>query len=386
VTVRRFPLWHAPVGHRYLFKLLSLVPSSRWKALTLPYNPISPAMVRAAGRCRDPIDLVHATSFPYSFPLACAERLARRLRVPFLLTPFVHTGDPDDPDDRTRRAYTSSVLVGFARRADRVFVQTEGERLELLRHGVEPGRLIVQGMGVDLESCTGGTPLLRSSGVSPEIRASRPSVAEDSGGTPELQGLAEAGPSNVIIGHLANNSIEKGSVDLLRAAQLAWEAGQRFTLVLAGPQMPNFVSFWKSFRPAGPVHVLGQLDDVQKRDFFAAIDLFALPSRSDSFGLVLPEAWANGVPCVGYRAGGVPWVIRDGIDGLLVRCGDIAALAAALSRLVGDAALRRCMGEAGRARIPTEFDWEDRLALVRDTYEEVVAERRGPSHPRSHSP
>ena len=186
----------------------------------------------------------------------------------------------------------------------------------------------------------------------------------------------EALPPNVIVGHLANNSVEKGSVDLLRAAQLAWEAGRRFTVVLAGPQMPNFLSFWKSFRPAGPVHVLGQLDDRQKRDFFAAIDVFALPSRSDSFGLVLPEAWANGVPCVGYRAGGISWVIRDGVDGLLVRCGDIAALAAALTRLVGDAALRTRMGEAGRARIPIEFDWAGRLSLVRDVYEEVIAERR----------
>jgi glycosyltransferase involved in cell wall biosynthesis len=350
VTVRRFPLWHAPVGHRYLFKLLSLAPLARWKALTLPFNPISPAMFRAAGRCREPIDLVHATSFPYSFPLACAERLARKLRVPFLLTPFVHTGDPDDPDDRTRAAYTSPVLIGMAKRADRVFVQTEGERQELLRHGVEPGRLILQGLGVDLDGCTGGDREATWArwGVSPEA---------------------------VVVGHLANNSVEKGSVDLLRAAQVAWEAGHRFTVVLAGPQMPNFLSFWKTFRPAGPLHVLGQLDDTQKRDFFAAIDIFALPSRSDSFGLVLPEAWANGVPCVGYRAGGVPWVIRDGIDGLLVRCGDIASLASALVRLMGDAALRRRMGKAGRERIPKEFDWAGRLSLVRDVYAEVVADR-----------
>ena len=156
VQVRRFPLWHFPLGHRYVFKLLSLVPFSRCKALTLPFNPICPAMFRAAGRWREPIDLVHATSFPYSFPLACAERLARKLRVPFLLTPFLHTGDPDDPDDRTRRAYTSPVLIDIARRADRVFVQTEGERQELLRHGLSPERLILQGLGVDLESCTRG--------------------------------------------------------------------------------------------------------------------------------------------------------------------------------------------------------------------------------------
>jgi glycosyltransferase involved in cell wall biosynthesis len=115
---------------------------------------------------------------------------------------------------------------------------------------------------------------------------------------------------------------------------------------------------------------LGVLDDEGKRDFFAGIDVFALPSRSDSFGLVLPEAWANGVPCVGYRAGGVAWVIRDGVDGALVKCGDVEALAAALARLAGDAATRRRMGEAGRARMP-EFDWGNKLAMVRDVYRDL---------------
>ena len=55
---------------------------------------------------------------------------------------------------------------------------------------------------------------------------------------------------------------------------------------------------------------LGPLTDAEKRDFFAGIDLFALPSRSDSFGLVLLEAWANGVANVAYRAGGVADVIQ----------------------------------------------------------------------------
>jgi glycosyltransferase involved in cell wall biosynthesis len=378
VLVRRFPLWHFPLGHRYVFKLLSLFPVTSVKTLTLPFNPISPAMYRAAGRCRDPIDLVHAGAFPYSFPLACAERLARRLRVPFLLTPFLHTGDPDDPDDRTRRAYTSPVLIGFAKRADRVFVQTEGERAELLRHGVEAGRLVLQGMGVDLEGCMGGAreKTREGWGVCPSsISFSRDPEGSAGDALPFGSRL-----NGVVVGHLANNSVEKGTVDLLRAAQLAWQAGQRFTVVLAGPQMPNFLAFWETFRPAGRVHVLGQLDDAQKRDFFAAIDVFALPSRSDSFGLVLPEAWANGVPCVGYRAGGLPWVIRDGIDGLVVACGDVAALAAALSRLAGDAELRRRMGEAGRARMPT-FDWTARLSLVRDVYAEVLAEARPLSLP-----
>lgn len=342
VMVRRFPLWHLPLGHRYVFKALSLLPVPRWQAWTVPFNPIAPTMWRETRRTTERFDLVHATAFPYSFPLACARLLAHRLGVPFVLTPFVHTGDPDDPRDRTRRAYTTPALLDLARSAARVFVQTEGERDELVRHGLDPERLVLQGLGVDLPSCTGGD---RQRG------RRRWHLPDDA----------------VVVGHLANNSVEKGTVDLLRAA------GPGFTLLLAGPEMPNFRSFWATYQPAGPVVRAGVLSDDEKRDFFASIDVFALPSRSDSFGLVFPEAWANGVPCVGYRAGGVAWVIRDGSDGVLVRCGDVAALAHQLRTLATDAALRRRLGECGRQRVPTDFDWDRKLRLVRDTCSQLVA-------------
>src|SRR6266542_1084937 len=134
--------------------------------------------------------------------------------------------------------------------------------------------------------------------------------------------------------------------------------------------MPNFKTFWRHYPAAERVLRLGVLDDRQKRDFFAGLDVFALPSRSDSFGLVLLEAWANGAPNLAYRASGVAGVIRDGEDGLLVRCGDLGGLAGALGRLVEDATLRRRLGEAGRRRLANEFAWEDKLALVRRIYEE----------------
>jgi glycosyltransferase involved in cell wall biosynthesis len=348
-VVRRFPLLLVSL-HRYVFKALSLLPLPAWQALTLPFNPILPRMWRAAGRLDRPFDVVHACAFPYSFPLACARRLARRLDVPLLLTPFVHIGDPDDPHDATRRGYTRPALLAIARDADRLFVQTEGERQALLDCGLAAGRLVLQGLGVDLPGCTGG-----------DRRAAR--------------ARWQLG-DEVVVGHLANNSVEKGSVDLLQAAQIAWSRGVRFALVLAGPCMPNYRTFRERFQPAGPLRELGALDEQQKRDFFAALDVFALPSRSDSFGLVLPEAWANGAPCVAYRAGGVPWVIRDGSDGLLVRTGDVEGLAGALARLVEDGALRQQMGEAGRARLPVEFDWPSKLRLVRSVCLDVIRERR----------
>ncbi len=350
VEVRRYGLWRWP-GRRYLLKALSFIPNRRWQCLTMPCNPISWRMWSEAGRGSDGFDLVHATSFPYAWPIACGLRLARRRRVPFLLTPFLHLGDPEEPNDQTRRAYTRPALLSLIRAADRVFVQTELERAALLRHGIPEQTLVLLGMGVRAEECTGGDRdrARREWGVAPE---------------------------EIVVGHLANQSEEKGSVDLLRAADQAWREGRRFHVVLAGPEMPNFRRFRERFPAADRVRRLGILDDRQKRDFFAGLDVFALPSRSDSFGLVLLEAWANGVPNVGYRAGGVAEVIRHEQDGLLVRCGDVDGLAAALGRLSEDGELRRRLGETGRQRTREELRWENKLRRVREVYEEVVAASR----------
>jgi glycosyltransferase involved in cell wall biosynthesis len=344
VTVRRYGLWRCP-GRRYLLKALSLFPHRTWQCLTLPCNPICGGMWRDAGSLDEAFDVVHAAAFPYAWPIACARRLARRLDIPFLLTPFLHLGDPANPRDPTRRAYTSAPLRSLLRSADLVFVQTDSERQAVLGQGVPEGKVRLQGLGVSREECTGG-----------DRRAAR-----------ERWG---AGEGEIVVGHLANNSREKGSVDLLQAAERLWHEGLPFRLVLAGSEMPNFREFWERFPARERVTRLGPVSEPGKRDFFAGIDVFALPSRSDSFGLVLLEAWANGVPNVAYRAGGVAEVIRQGEDGLLAPCGDIAGLAEALGQLLNDPELRQKLGQVGKRRT-AEMLWADRLQVVRQAYLEL---------------
>src|SRR5579883_1672820 len=126
VTVRRSPLRHFP-GQRYLLKALSFLPHLGWQALTMPRNPLAFGMWHDAMNAGERFDVVHATPFPYGWPLICARRLARRQGIPLVLTPFLHLGDPDDPADRTRRAYTRPALLALLHSADRVFVQTDVE-------------------------------------------------------------------------------------------------------------------------------------------------------------------------------------------------------------------------------------------------------------------
>jgi glycosyltransferase involved in cell wall biosynthesis len=372
VTIRRYPLWRMP-GRRWLLKALSLAPHRLWQCLTMPCNPISLPMWRDAGMFPSPhqgrgaggegaFDAVHASAFPYAFPIACAWRLARRLRVPFFITPFLHLGNPDDPDDRTRRGYTSPALVWLLKEADAIFVQTPSERDLAFALGLPSEKIILQGLGVEPSECTGGNRT--------EARR-RWALPDDA----------------FVIGHLANNSWEKGTNDLLQALEPLWMQNRPIYLLLAGPQMPNFTRFWQAFALRSPlspcgrgaggeglIRQLGPITDAEKRDFFASIDTFALPSRSDSFGLVLLEAWANGIPNVAYRAGGIADVIRHDIDGLLVPCGNLDALTAALQRMHEDVDTRVRLGVDGKSRLPAEFCWDDKLALVRRTIEQHVGE------------
>lgn len=337
--IRRFQPLYFPL-RRYFLKGLSLIPIRSWQCLTVPCNPICPRMLAEANSYDGRLDAVHACAFPYSFPIWCGLKLARRRNVPFYVTPFLHLGDLSDPRNSIRKRYTKHHLRWLLLQADGVFVQTHSEQQAVIQLGVEPHNVHLHGLGVDIPSCTNGnrTRIRYQWGVRPD---------------------------EVVIGHLANNSKEKGTIDLLKAAKRAWHQGHRFKIVLAGPEMPNFQRFWERFGPATFVKRLGILSDPERRDFFAGIDCFALPSHCDSFGLVLLEAWANQKPNLVYHAGGPGELIRHGIDGLVARCGDLVDLTQQLIQLIEQPSLRRKLGLAGYARVQSEFSWSDKLAFVR---------------------
>lgn len=102
-----------------------------------------------------------------------------------------------------------------------------------------------------------------------------------------------------------------------------------------------------------------------------------LPSltESESFGMTLVEAMACGCPVVGSDVGGIPFVVRDGVDGLLVPPGDPLALAGALARVLGDSGLAVHLGTAGRAAAVSRWSWRQRA-------EETVALLEGAARPR----
>ncbi|GJG87938.1 glycosyl transferase [Gemmatimonadetes bacterium T265] len=120
--------------------------------------------------------------------------------------------------------------------------------------------------------------------------------------------------------------------------------------------------------------LLGPRDDVP--DLLAASDVFAMPSLREALPMALLEAMFGGATIVASAVGGIPEAVRDGREGLLVPPGDVAALAAALTRVLTDAVLRRRMGDAARQRARAEFGM-DRMVAAHEALYYRVARRRG---------
>lgn len=111
------------------------------------------------------------------------------------------------------------------------------------------------------------------------------------------------------------------------------------------------------------------------RAFFSAIDVLALPSKFESFGLVLVEAMACGKPVVACRSQGPEEIVIDGVTGLLVEPGNSAAMATALRRLHGAANECRRMGAAAKEHVARCFDSSVHASAMERLFENAT--RRG---------
>jgi len=116
------------------------------------------------------------------------------------------------------------------------------------------------------------------------------------------------------------------------------------------------------------VVIAGEVPHGAVLTYLALADVFVHHARYESFGMAIVEAMAAGLPVVAARVGAVPEILTHEKDGLLVPPGDASALAAAVERLLGDAALRDRLGAAARLRA-ADYDWESIAGRYERLYE-----------------
>ena len=279
-------------------------------------------------------EVIHVTAFPFAL-VWLVRKACQSLGKPFVCTPLIHFEDP---------SHSNPLLWKALDDAASVIACSNYEREGMIRKGIDPSRIHVIPMGIDLDEWAN-------------------SDGERFREKYRLKGKK-------IILFAGTKGYNKGAIHLLRAVEKIRR--ERDDLILVSMGLPT-EEWWRQRGLLSQAHLLdlGYVTEEEKRDAFDACDLFVMPSRYDSFGIVYLEAWRRGKAVIGARVGAIPEVIEEGRDGLLVEFGNVDQLASFVLYLLNSPDLCREMGERGREKVFKKFNWGKTLPLIEKVYEEI---------------
>ncbi len=169
----------------------------------------------------------------------------------------------------------------------------------------------------------------------------------------------------------------KGVDILIRAVASLKSKKVKLLIIGDGDLRQRYEQLAKDLGMAEQVIFTGWVVNDSLADYYNLADIFVLPStaRTESFGIVVAEAQACGVPAIVANWPGVRATIEDGKTGLLVESKSEADLAQKISRLLADGETRKAMSEAGRERAVKLYDWNKVLIKIDKVYKELLIRR-----------
>lgn len=179
----------------------------------------------------------------------------------------------------------------------------------------------------------------------------------------------------VVIGNIAHMADHKGQIYLIRAANIVKEKypDVRFVIVGDGELRGELEAEARKLGLDGAVIFTGFRKDVA--GFLASFDIFAFPSHLEGLGTSLLDAMVMRKPIVSTTAGGIPEVVQDGVNGLLVPPKDHEALASAIINLIEDKELRQRLGDAGRKIVEDRFTEDKVVDGTLAVYKRILEKR-----------
>jgi N-acetyl-alpha-D-glucosaminyl L-malate synthase BshA len=187
-----------------------------------------------------------------------------------------------------------------------------------------------------------------------------------------------ASPDEGIVIHISNFRPIKRVEDVIEIFSLVRkERKVRLLMVGDGPDRPKAEWLANTHGIADDVLFLGKQSNMNQ--VLSIADILLLPSELESFGLVALEAMACEVPVVATRVGGIPEVVREGIDGFLYDVGDVSSMAEGCLTILDDPRLRSTMGEAARDRARREYCASKIVVQYESLYRQTIERAR--KHP-----
>jgi glycosyltransferase involved in cell wall biosynthesis len=308
--------------------------------------PLTPQVWRLLDRGRYDVVIVGGWSL---MATQLAIVWARTHRVPYLLISENHNREPRP---QWVRAVKSLVLRHVVPPAAGHLVTGTLAREHQLAYGARAERIAIWPNTVDVEA------------YARRIDALRPARAE-------LRASFGVDPGATVVLHVGRLIPEKGPDDLLDAVARATSFGEvRLHLLMVGDGPMDDQLRARAAELSVSATFTGLLEGDRLLEAYAAADVFALLSRRETWGIVVNEAAAAGLPLVlTDRVGASADLLHDDVNGLTVRSGDRDGQAAALARLARDPELRETFGRRSRelvAPMTYEASVSDLVALLRE--------------------
>jgi glycogen synthase len=344
--LRRAGHW---LGRSPLPGALQLILLRQWARSMPPLADLQSTLARLVADAT----LVQAFDATWDGLFTAAGDMAQVTGKPFVATPLLHTGSA-----HILAHFTMAHQLATYRQAAAVIVLSQSERELLQSYGVTRERLFQLSMGID------------RSGIDTSLEnVNLPLLAE-------LRDRYNF--KQPFVAFLGAATYDKGAFTLVEALLELNRRGTTVDLVCAGPQQEQLQRFIQQIRPHADrllvqrhVHLLGIVYEPAKQAMLAASTLLALPSRVDSFGIALLEAWQHGKPVVAAAEGGLVETVAHGENGLLVPFGNVKALADALESLLQDPGFAQQLGAKGRSTVTTRYRWDQTYETLLELYAQI---------------
>ena len=187
-----------------------------------------------------------------------------------------------------------------------------------------------------------------------------------------LPSLAPAKREPALVVFAGRCSESKGIFDLLQAALQLRREIPKLRIECAGDgDLDEVERAVATMGLADRVRVHGWVEPRRRDELLARAGIFVLPSHAEGLPMGVLEAMAAGCPVIASAVGGIPDVIEDGVNGLLIPAGDTQALAAAMRRLIDDPDFARKLGGAARATIAARYTTEPMLERLEQVYQSL---------------
>ena len=365
-------------------------------------------------------NFIIAGVFPHYYLIYPAYIYAKVKKIPFILVPLVHFGQPNS--DENFELFFNDKAKYLLKNSDYILTITNEEKEKLTNFGIESSKIRVSGIGVDerlqnfkiidtsenekeikdensknyyssidakiLEEDAIAAKAAKEKVIAAEKEAK--SVAKETAeaeligaelATKEEEAAAEEAEAeeaeasqgkkfkskynieSPFILQISTQTHDKGSHHTIEAMKILWQKGIDVKLVLIGQILSEFEQYLinqKSYVFENTI-ILNYASEEDKNNAIMECDAFVMPSKSDSFGVVFVEAWLYEKPVIAAYCSGVTELIDEGINGYFVPFGDYEMLAGYILKLLKNKELASKMGKEGRKKALNEYLWEQRL-------------------------